>query len=135
MNIRSATRSALAIALSFAFGVYLVWTGWSGLKTGAINVPRKFSPDYAAYSTGATEHAFQIEVWVRVGGGALFVLLSIGCALALLFASPQRRNVMIVAADAAVLAHRKRISIPHWLAFVIISAFVGVLLWAAVRAT
>lgn len=96
------TRVVLSLIAALSFGVYLSWSGWRGWLTKEILVRQKSGPDFVAYAAGPNAGAFQFQVWIQIIGGALLVLIGIGCVVLLLAAPPDRRREAISAADSAL---------------------------------
>ncbi|WP_439894082.1 hypothetical protein ACS7SF_21130 (plasmid) [Ralstonia sp. 25C] len=109
-------------------GLSLFYLGYQGLSRGSVEVYLKSSgKHFMAYAKGPHAASFVYEVWLHmIAGGGMAMLGVFGLRL-WVFGGPARRERARVAVEAMRSRHTR---VPGWLAFVVISAFVSVCLWA-----
>lgn len=124
----------LFVVAAICLGSAGCWSGWNGLTGGRITIHRKFKDSFVAYASGPHQAEFELEVHLRIWGGALLAVLGVALAAILLLGSPERRGRMLEA-ERRMFARRQSMQrIPAWLFWSVIGVFIACLIYAAAGA-
>jgi hypothetical protein len=125
----STFRAIAFLVVVMTLGAALFWHGFFGWREGAIYVPGKNQPSFIATPSGDTAASFYSHTFGFMGVGGLLVLMALWMSWSAFFSSSPKRPQVFALLASPIRRHGT--DLPWWLFWVVVLAFIVLLLWAA----